>query len=261
MTTPPFTTSSLLAPVAHGFFDRRGGVSPPPYDSLNCGPGSSDAPENVVENRHRVAAALCPGATLYTAWQHHSADAVLVSDPGQPQPRADALVTARKDIVLGVLTADCIPVLFSAPAAGLVAVAHAGWRGALGGIIEATIALLQENGAAPALIRAAIGPCLRPPVFQAGEDLREAFTGKYPDATRWFVPEQGDRYQLDLVGFARWRMEIAGLDPAHIDDVGGNTLAQPDLYFSYRHARQTGQPDYGRDISAITLGTGQAGLH
>lgn len=254
MTAPPFATSALLAPVSHGFFDRRGGVSPPPFDTLNCGPGSSDKAENVIENRRRAAEALCPGATLFTAWQHHSADAVLVTTPDQPQPKADALVTKRDDIVLGVLTADCIPVLFSAPSAGLVAAAHAGWRGALSGILESTIALMQEQGADPAEIRAAVGPCLRPPAFQVGDDLRGAFTGKYPESVQWFTSEPAGRYQLDLVGFARWRMENAGLDPEKIDDIGGNTLAQPDRYFSYRHVGQTGQPDYGRDISAITLG-------
>ena len=249
---PPFLTSPSLK-ARHGFFGRAGGVSEGIYESLNCGPGSDDTAGNVSENRRRCTAALEADA-LYTAYQVHSADAVFVDRPDQPQPRADALVTTTPALALGILTADCIPVLFHDPQAGVIGAAHAGWRGALGGILEACVSLMQQHGAQPAAIRAAIGPCLRPPHFQVGEDLVSAFTAKYPVSTRFFTPEQADgKYQCDLTAFATWRLCEQGLRPEHIVDTGKNTLADPAHYFSYRHAGQAGHRDYGRNLSAIVL--------
>nr|WP_246408669.1 polyphenol oxidase family protein [Parvularcula dongshanensis] len=244
----------------HGFFGRQGGVSPAPYDSLNCGPGSHDDPAAVAENRDRVRVALGADA-LATAHQTHSATALFIDAPfaGAP-PHADALVTGTPGLAVGALAADCTPVLFHAPKARLVAAAHAGWRGSLAGILEATVACLTANGAELAEIACAFGPCLRTESFEVGGDLVEEVTTAYPAAERFFVPARAPaKYLYDHVGFGRWRLEEAGLDAARIDDVGGNTLGRGSAYFSYRGSRRAGQADYGRNLSAIRLPEGTTG--
>ncbi|NHK27746.1 peptidoglycan editing factor PgeF [Parvularcula flava] len=249
---PPFLTSPHMN-ARHGFFGRAGGVSTGIFESLNCGPGSSDDSANVSENRRLCAAALEADA-LFTGYQIHSAEAVFVEKADQSQPKADALVTTTPGLALGILTADCIPVLFHDQRAGVIGAAHAGWRGALGGILESCVSLMQLHGATPANIRAAIGPCLRPPHFQVGDDLVSAFIEKYPVSTRFFTPEENNgKYQCDLTAFATWRLCEQGLEAANIVDTGDNTLADPERYFSYRHSRQAGHADYGRNLSAIVL--------
>ncbi len=251
---PPHRKAEALSGIPHGFFGRGGGVSRGLYDSLNCGAGSGDDPAAVAENRDRVRRAL--GADeLVTAYQTHSATAFFVTEPfaGSP-PQADALVTDRPGLALGALAADCMTVLFFEPEARLVGAAHAGWRGSLAGILEATIALIEEKGGKAGRILCAIGPCLRADAFEVGEDLVSEVTGRYPGAVRFFRPAPAaGKHLYDHAAFGRWRIEAAGVDPDRIDDVGGCTLTRPDRWFSYRASRKQCAPDYGRNISAIAL--------
>ena len=266
MTTPPFLTSELLAQsslpggarIRHGFFSRLGGVSSGDYASLNVGLGSDDNPSLVLENKNRCRQALSPSPSsgrskLITLRQVHSADVVTLTSPfsGQP-PQADGMVTNRPGLMLGVLAADCMPWLFVDPQAGVIGAAHAGWRGALAGVLEQTVKAMVKIGAHAPNISAALGPCLRQPNFEVGLDLKSAFNEKYEGTDRFFIAGKAeDKRQLDLAGFAKWRLEQSGV--ARIDDVGVCTLGAPDHYFSYRHSRQTNQEDYGRNLSAIVL--------
>lgn len=247
--SPPCRRSARLG-VPHGFFGRQGGVSAGAYDSLNCGPGSDDAPEAVAENRDRLRRTLGAKA-LVTAHQTHSATALFVDAPWTDEaPKADALVTDRPGLAVGALAADCMTVLLEAD--GLVAAAHAGWRGSLAGILEATVVAMAEHGADRRRLACAFGPCLRFESFEVGDDLIEAVTAKHPYAERFFLPAPlRGKHLYDHVGFGRWRLEAAGVDPARIDDVGGNTLSRRDGYFSYRGSVRAGEPDYGRNLSAI----------
>lgn len=252
----PFVKADSLAVdgVAHGFFGRAGGVSKGLFESLNCGLGSADAIDDARENRARAARALgCDPARLLTLHQVHSARAVVVDAPfGAARPEADGFATREKGLLLGVLAADCMPLLFADVEAGVVGAAHAGWRGALAGVIEATVDAMASIGARPARVRAALGPCLRPPDFQVGADVLAAFSGKYPSADRFFGPDaEPGRFQLDLAGFARWRLAESGV--AAFGDVGVSTLARAGDYFSYRASRRANEPDYGRNLSAIAL--------
>ena len=247
--TPP-SRRSLTLGVPHGFFGRHGGVSAPPYDSLNAGEGSDDEPASVAENRDRVRRALGADA-LVTLHQVHSAEAVFVEAPfGSERPRADALVTDRPGLALGVLAADCVPVL--AAADGLVGAAHAGWRGSLAGILEALVALMGERGAAPSALRVAIGPHLRH--FEVGGDLIEVVTEESGEAERFFVPARAEaKFLFDHTAYCCWRLVRAGVDPRRIDDVGGDAGNPRDGLFSYRASRKADAPDYGRNLSAVML--------
>ncbi len=254
--TPPFMVSPLLDQpgLAHGFFSRDGGVSVPPYATLNTGPGSDDRPDAVAENRRRCALALGVAPNrLLTGYQVHSPDVRLVEAPWENGPeKVDGLVTKTPGLALGVLAADCMPFLFADAEAEIVGSAHAGWRGALAGVLENTVAAMIKLGARPERIRAAAGPCLRQPNFEVGLDLLEAFTKKHPAAERFFAPGASpDKRQLDLVGFGRWRLEESGV--TKIDDIGLCTLEAPDRFFSYRAMRRRGEADYGRNLSAIAL--------
>lgn len=253
--TPHVKADVLVLPgVVHGFFGRAGGVSRGVFASLNCGLGSADPLANARENRARAARTLgCAPLRLMTLYQIHSAQALVVTEPfGDARPQADGLVTRKKGLLLGALAADCMPLLFADPEAEVVGAAHAGWRGALGGIIEATLDAMISIGARPAQIRAALGPCLRPPNFQVGADVVAAFTQKFSQATRFFGPDPDPlRRQLDLAGFARWRLAERGVET--FADIGVCTLAGADDYFSYRASRRTNEADYGRNLSAIAL--------
>lgn len=254
--TPPFLRSRALdAPdIRHGFFGRAGGVSTGIFASLNCGLGSEDARANARENRARAAAALGVAPDrLVTLHQVHSPRAIIVDAPPEgDRPQADGMATKTKGLALGVLAADCMPVLFADADAGVIGAAHAGWRGALAGVLEATVAAMVTLGADPARIAAALGPCLRPPHFQVGEDLIAAFLNRYSEADRFFSEDpEPHRRQIDLAAFARWRLRSVGV--THFDDLGISTLAAPDAYFSYRASRQAGEADYGRNLSAIAL--------
>ncbi len=254
--TPPFLTSPLLtAPnLVHGFFSRAGGVSTGVYTSLNVGVGSNDRPDDVKENRRRCAEKLgCAPDRLVTNYQVHSSDIVTVDAPWRGAPaKADGLVTKARGLALGVLAADCMAWLFADPEAGVIAAAHAGWRGALAGVLENTVAAMESLGANRSDIRATLGPCLRQSNFEVGLDLVEAFTEKFNDAERFFAPgKSAEKRQLDLAGFGAWRLRQSGVQ--HIDDLRLCTLAAPETYFSYRASKQRAETDYGRNLSAIAF--------
>jgi purine-nucleoside/S-methyl-5'-thioadenosine phosphorylase / adenosine deaminase len=254
--TPPFLTSPLLATpnLAHGFFGRAGGVSTGVYASLNVGAGSDDKPEDVKENRRRCATALgCDADRLVTNYQIHSSEVVIIDAPWSGAPaKADGLVTKTRGLALGVLAADCMAWLFADPEAGVIGAAHAGWRGALAGVLENTVAAMEGLGANRTNIRAALGPCLRQPNFEVGIDLVDAFTEKFSGAETFFAPGKStQKRQLDLAGFGAWRLGQSGVK--HIDDLGVCTLAAPEAYFSYRASQRAAETGYGRNLSAIAI--------
>jgi purine-nucleoside/S-methyl-5'-thioadenosine phosphorylase / adenosine deaminase len=250
---PDFLTHSLLdlPNIQHGFFGRKGGYSTGVYASLNCGLGTDDDKQAVAKNRHAVAAAMGV-KTLVTAAQYHSADVLVLKKTPDMQPRCDGLITSANGFAIGALAADCMTVLFADSHSGLIGAAHAGWRGALSGVLENTVRNMVSAGARCETIRAVFGPCLRPPDFEVGKDLLQAFTSKTPKAEEFFTPEKtSGKYQLDIVAYGRLMLEQEGLDPAHIGDIGHSTLAEPDQYFSYRHARANSNGLCGRHIATI----------
>lgn len=250
--------SALLADIpglTHGFFTREGGVSRGIYSSLNGGLGSRDEPAHVAENRARMALALGVAPTHFlSAYQIHSPDAAIVDRPWLPdaRPHVDALVTARPDIAIGVSTADCGPVLFADPQARVIGAAHAGWKGALSGVLESTLAAMEQQGAARARIRAALGPMIRQPSYEVGAEFVARFTAADPDYARYFVAAPREGHSLfDLPGFIRRRLILAGLTA--IDDLGHCTYAEEARFFSYRRSVHRQEADYGRHIHAIAL--------
>lgn len=246
-------TSDLLAPMRHGFFTRRGGASSGVFEGLNCGLGSSDQSDIVMINRARVAGAMdVPKDRLASVYQVHSAD-VLVTD-GKPQedlPKADAIVTATPGLALTVLTADCQPVLFADAEAGVIGAAHAGWKGALGGVLEATLDQMESLGADRANISAAIGPTISQHAYEVGPEFFETFYDENPDNARFFVNGKDDRYQFDLVGFSLNRLRDAGI--GDVEWIRHCTYSDPDRFYSYRRSVHRKEADYGRLISAIRL--------
>lgn len=245
------TTAGLAAEcLAHGFFTRAGGVSEGAFASRNCGFAAGDAPERVRENRARSLAELgLPADRLITLRQVHSPNVVTVRGPWPDgvAPAADGLVTDRPELALGILTADCAPILFADTQAGIIGAAHAGWRGALDGVIEATVAAMVALGARASRIRAAVGPCIAQASYEVGPEFRERF--RAVDAKSLFRPGAGDRFQFDLPGFARRRLEAAGV--GHIDVLGRDTCAEADIFFSYRRSVLTKAGGYGSNLSAI----------
>jgi YfiH family protein len=250
MTLAPIT-HPLLAGIPHGFFTRQGGVSGGLYASLNCGVGSRDDPAAVAENRARVAAVFGQGGeALRTLNQVHSATAIMAdSEAPERLPRADAQVTGQPGVVLGALAADCAPVLFADPAAGLVAAAHAGWRGALDGILEATVARMVEAGAARERLRAVVGPCISQRAYEVGEDFMERFIDEDPAFGRFFAGGPAGRPHFDLPGFCLDRLSDAGVSTRAW--TGHCTYGDESRFFSYRRATHRGECDYGRLIGAI----------
>ncbi len=247
--------SRALDGVAHGFLGRRGGVSEGLCAGLNVGLGSGDDPEKIRENRRRAVAAVAPGAKLVTLHQVHSPDAVYVTAPyaDEARPKADAMVADRPGLVLGILTADCAPVLLADREVGVVAAAHAGWKGALGGVIEATVAEMERRGADRSRIAAAVGPCIARRSYEVDEGFLRRFAEADPEHERFFTPGREGHQQFDLEGFVLSRLAAAGL--ARIEALGEDTYSQPDRFFSYRRATHKGEPDYGRQISLIALGS------
>jgi YfiH family protein len=248
--------STLLGDVAgvrHGFFSRRGGVSQGIYESLNLGFGSKDALEAVTVNRDRAAAAMgvAPEALL-TAYQVHSARAVIVDEPWEMRPEADAVVTSTAGIACGALSADCAPVLLADGAAGVIGAAHAGWRGALGGVIEAAVVAMETQGAQRGRIVAAVGPCIAQASYEVGLEFEARFLAQAEGSARFFAPGRSEeKKQFDLPGFVLDRLAQAGVDQA--EWIGRDTVAEAGLFFSNRRAVLNGEGDYGRLLSAIAL--------
>lgn len=246
---------SRLAGIRHGFFTRSGGVSDGVYTSLNSGVGSEDSPVKVAENRARMAAGL--GVTLerfLTAYQIHSPEVVVAETPwaSNERPRADAIVTRTPGLAIGISTADCGPVLFADPQARVIGAAHAGWRGALTGVIEATVAAMEKLGAERQRIVAAAGPMIRQPNYEVGQDLIDRFVAVEPNTVRFFKPAKRPGHAMfDLAGFVVSRLRRAKV--AEIEDLGHCTYADPAQFYSYRRATHLAEPDYGRHINAIAL--------
>ncbi len=249
----PALTHSDLAAVRHGFFTRAGGASSGIFHGLNCGPGSSDQADAVAVNRARVAAAMqvAPEA-LVSVSQVHSPDVVTVTGPiAGPLPRADALVTATPGLALAVLTADCQPVLFADPQAGVVGAAHAGWRGALSGVLEATVDAMEALGADRERITAIIGPTISQRAYEVGPEFMDAFLAEDSGYDRFFAGGTGDRVHFDLPSFGLFRLREAGVGQAAW--TGHCTYSDPERFFSYRRSVHRKEADYGRLISAIRL--------
>lgn len=245
-------TSDHLAPARHGFFTRRGGASSGVFEGLNCGTGSSDQREAVAINRARVAEALdVPEQALVTVRQVHSADVVTVDDLQAERPRADAMVTATPGMALAVLTADCQPVLFHDPDAGVIGAAHAGWRGALDGVLEATLDAMEALGADRARVSAVIGPSISQAAYEVGPEFFETFMDHDPGNAAFFANGDGDRMLFDLPAYGLDRLRRAGV--GHAEWTRHCTYRDPGRFYSYRRATHAGEADYGRLISAIRL--------
>ena len=241
--------------VPHGFFTRRGGVSTGAFASLNCSLSSPDGREAVMENRARAARALgADAANLMGVTQVHGHDVATVSASwaAGAGPRADAMVTDRPGFALGIITADCAPVLFADAEAGIVGAAHAGWRGAVSGVMEATIAAMQALGAKPDRIAAAVGPCIGQASYEVGPDLRDAVLAHDAADAAFFAPgKRGDRWQFDLPGYCAARLRTAGL--GSVTTLGADTLADTDRFFSHRRRTLAGEGPIGHQISVIAL--------
>jgi YfiH family protein len=245
-------TSDALPGTRHGFFTRKGGASSGIFAGLNCGTGSSDLSDAVAINRARVAQAMdLPLSHLVTVNQVHSADVVMLTAPLDPRPRADALVTATPGLGLAVLTADCQPVLFSDPQAGVIGAAHAGWRGSRDGVLEATLDAMEALGANRAAITAVIGPTISQAAYEVGPEFLDGFLQDDPDSQRFFASGTGDRMLFDLPGYSQQRLRLAGI--GHAEWTRHCTYRDPERFFSFRRTTHAGEADYGRLISVIRL--------
>ena len=247
------TVPKLDAPgFAHGFFGRQGGVSTGLYESLNCGPGSRDAAEAVAENRRRVSAALAPGAALVSLSQIHSPIVHTLCEAPPQRPEGDAMVTATRGLALGILTADCAPVLLADHDAKVIGAAHAGWKGALGGVLEATLEAMENLGASRTRIAAAVGPCISQANYEVNWEFRDRFLELGLKHRRFFVPsEREGHYRFDLPGYVAHRLTAAGL--ASVETLGICTYPPENGFFSFRRTTHAGESDYGRQVSAILL--------
>ncbi len=252
----PVLHSPLLrgaAGIGHGFFTRVGGVSTAPYDSLNTSHGSGDERPRIDENRRRVAADFGLAADrLVTLRQVHGAAVVAVANtPPAADTPGDALVTTTPGMLLGVTTADCVPVLLADPDHGVVGVAHAGWRGAAAGVVEAAVNAMRAAGAGTGSLRAALGPAIAQSAYEVGEEVREQVHEAVPFDTDFLFRSEGDRYRFDLPGLVRALCLQAGV--SLVDNLGMDTYAEPGQFFSYRRATHAGESDYGRQLSVIGL--------
>jgi len=246
---------SGLAGIRHGFFTREGGVSQGLYASLNGGVGSDDAPNKVAENRARMAAALGVAPDrLLTAYQIHSPEVVVAEAPWTPEsrPRADAIVTRTPKLAVGVSTADCGPLLFADSEARVIGAAHAGWRGALTGVIEATVSAMEKLGADRNRITAALGPTIRQRNYEVGPEFVARFTAAEPDNARFFgdAPKTGHA-MFDLTGYIAARIQRAGI--VQFEDLALCNYAEPERFYSFRRTTHRGEADYGRHVNAIAL--------
>jgi YfiH family protein len=252
---PTFLTSPRLdlAGVRHAFFTRQGGVSSGIYASLNLGRGSRDDPAAVLENQARAAAALgLEAGSLAIAYQVHSARVHVAEQAfGDERPEGDGVATVTPGVLCGALAADCAPVLMADPAARVVCAVHAGWRGALGGVIEAGVAVMTGLGASPGRIVAAVGPCIGPQSYEVGEDFRQTFLDADPDSASRFHTTDSYSIAFDLPAYALDRLRRAGVEQA--EWIGADTYSDPELFFSNRRALHLREPDFGRLLSAIAL--------
>ena len=251
-----FTSDALKETgITHGFFTRQGGVSEGLYASLNCGPGSGDDKTRVRENRRRVTEALgAPDAPLLTCYQVHGKEVMTVVSPwemGEGAPQADGMVTNRPGLALGILTADCVPVLLADPKARIVGAAHAGWKGAHRGILGATVEAMRALGSKQENIIAAIGPAIAQDSYEVGDDLRDVLLEETRDNAMYFAQNDNARWQFDLKSYAVAKLASAGVQ--RINLLAMDTFSGKDTFFSYRRTTKAGEPDYGRHLSAIML--------
>jgi YfiH family protein len=243
----------VLGDIPHGFLGRRGGISTGLYAGLNVGTGSDDDPAIIAENRARARDAVLPGAILLNPYQVHSADCVTVTGPWDEslRPHADAVVTDRPGIALGILTADCAPVLLADREAGVVGAAHAGWKGAIGGVTDATLLAMEALGAKRDRIRAAIGPCIARASYEVDAGFQRRFEADDPANERFFAPARDGHAQFDLEAYVAHRLAAAGVRT--VEAMGLDTYSQEDRFYSFRRATHRGEPGYGRQISIIGL--------
>ncbi len=249
----PFATAMPLAGVAHGFFGRRGGVSSGDLASLNCGLGSGDDPDLIAENRRRAADALVPGAGLAGLYQVHGDRCVIIDEATDlaARPEADALATRTPGVLLGILTADCVPVLFADRDAGVVGAAHAGWKGAIAGVTDATLAAMESLGARRSHIAVAIGPCIGRASYEVDDGFVTRFLSDDPANERFFAAGKPGHAMFDIAAYVAARLAAAGV--ARIAIGGQDTYAEAEDYFSYRRACHRKENSYGRQISLIGL--------
>ena len=252
MTLSPIRADNLTA-GKHGFFTRHGGQSTGIYAGLNCGMGSNDDIETVLSNRAMVANAFDVASEhLMSVYQIHSADAVIVDQPFRNEPpKCDAMVTATKGLALGVLHADCAPVLFEDREAGVIGAAHSGWRGAIGGVLSSTVEAMIELGARRDQISAAVGPCISQRAYEVGPEFVEEFLDRTDVYSTYFAGGTGDRAMFDLPRFVLDRLRDAGI--TDVEWTGDCTYSDPDRFFSYRRSCHNNEPDYGRLISVIAI--------
>ena len=246
-------TSALLAGTRHGFLGRQGGISTGLVAGLNVGLGSGDDPHAIAENRRRAAAAVAPGARLVTVFQVHSPDVVVATAawPDDARPHADAIVTTTPGLVLGILTADCAPVLLADTEAGVIGAAHAGWKGAIGGVTDATVAAMESLGARRHRINAVVGPCIAQASYEVDDGFRARFVAVEPDNDLFFVAARPGHARFDLPGYVAHRLRKFGV--GHVEALALDTLALADRFYSFRRATLRQEPDYGRQISLIAL--------
>jgi len=245
--------AKVLAGVPHGFLGRRGGVSQGVAAGLNCGPGSGDEPDDVRTNRRLAADAVMAGAPLVGVYQVHSPDCVTVREPwgDDGRPHADALVSDRPGMLLAIVTADCAPVLLADVEAGVVGAAHAGWKGAVAGVTDATVMAMEALGARTDRICAAIGPCIAQASYEVDDAFRDRFLEADSADARFFAAGVPGHWQFDLEGYVAARLVRRGV--GRVESLGLDTYAAPDRFFSFRRATHAGEPAYGRQISLIGL--------
>lgn len=245
--------AASLDGLRHGFLGRRGGVSTGAYAGLNVGLGSGDDRDLVHENRRRAVAAVAPGAALVTVHQMHTPDALYVTAPWPDgtRPYADALVTDRPGLLLGVITADCTPVLLADREAGVIGAAHAGWKGALAGVVESTIAAMERSGADRARISAAIGPVIASKSYEVDDGFLRRFAEADPANERFFTPGREGHHQFDIEAYVLARLAQAGVTRA--EALGLDTYSEPERFYSYRRATHSGEPLTGRQASIVAL--------
>ena len=245
--------AAILEAIPHGFLGRRGGDSTGELAGLNVGYGSNDERSAIDENRRRAIAAVLPGGELATVHQVHSAETVFVERawPQDERPNADAMVTDKPGLLLGILTADCAPVLLADSEARVIGAAHAGWRGALAGVTDAAVAAMEQLGARREHIRAAVGPCIAQPSYEVDEGFRTRFVETDLASSRFFAEGPWGKPHFDLAGYVGQRLRAAGI--ADVETLNLDTYAQPDRFYSYRRAIHRGEADYGRQASMIAL--------